>query len=394
MLSRARWSSGTAALLSLALLLAGRPLFAQEPMVAPTCDPLPEMWARADYLLWHIQGSAIPALVTGSPPGTARANAGVLGAEGTVVYFGNQHINNEARSGFSVEAGWLGLGDEQYPIGVMANFFMLDSRGEGFKSTSDGSFTLARPFFNVSENDRPDARLVAFPGESRGTVEVRTRSELFGGEFNIMQQIHGGDEFRIAAYIGYRYLRFRDLVRIQDDSEIIDPLAVPGSRIGTSDSFDCTSLFHGCNFGLDLRYNYERLSVTLRTSLAVGYSSQYVRIAGATTILEPPGAQQVAVGGLLALPSNIGTRSRTDAAVVPQFGATVGYGVTDWARVLIGYDFLYLSNAATAGSHIDIFVNPTQFPPGTLVGASRPAFFSQPGEVWAQGLRLGLELAY
>jgi hypothetical protein len=394
MLSRAHWCRGTAALFALALLLlTAAPLFAQAPAL-PGSDPLlPEGWARADLLLWHVQGSAIPPLVTGSPQGTARADAGVLGNPNTVVYFGNRHINNEIRPGLSLEAGWLGLGDPDYPIGAMANFFILESAGQGFHASAD-SFTLARPFFNTSTDNSPDARLVSFPGELRGSVSARSRSELLGGELDLMQQIYGTAELRVAAYIGYRFLRYRDRLWVSDDSEPIDPLAIPGTHLATLDTFDALTTFNGCNFGIDVRYQADRLSLTLRTSLAVGYSSEIVRINGATTTTVPPAAPTVAIGGLLALPTNSGEHRRADAAVLPQVGFTVGYAVTDWASVQLGYDFLYLSDAVKAGSHVDLFVNPTQFPPGGLVGDARPGFFFRPGEVWAQGLRLGLEVTY
>ncbi len=431
MLSRARWSRRTAVLCSLALLLlTGAPLLAQAPggglggvspptlpaglgavspptplgggvgisPPTPLCPPagssLPEAWGRADLLLWHVNGSGIPALVTASPPGTARSDAGVLTNPNTVTYFGNQHINNEIRPGFSVEAGWIGLGDPDYPVGVMAGFFLLESVGEGFHSSSDGSFTLARPFFNASTNNSPDARLISFPGELRGSVDVRTRAELHGAEFNVMQQIFHGPDYRVAAYIGYRYIHYRDRLWVQDSSEAIDPLSVPGTTIGTMDAFDADTTFHGCNFGLDFRYQAERLSFTLRTSLAVGYSAQVIRISGQTTTTVPPDGPVVSTGGLLALPTNIGEHRRADAAVLPQLGLTVGYAVTDHARVYLGYDFLYLSDVATAGRVVDIFVNPTQFPPGTLVGAARPAFFTHTDDLWATGLRVGVEVTY
>jgi hypothetical protein len=189
-------------------------------------------------------------------------------------------------------------------------------------------------------------------------------------------------------------VRYRDRLLIQDDSEAIDPLSTPGTRLGTIDSFDATNMFHGCNFGLDFRYHHDRLSLTLRTSLAVGYSAQYLRIVGVTTTVVPPNPQQVQAGGLLALPTNSGEHRRTDAAVLPQLGLTVGYAVSEWARVHLGYDFFYLSDVSHAGSQVDLFVNPTQFPPGTLVGAERPGFFPRRGEIWAQGLRVGLEVSY
>src|SRR5262249_5551056 len=47
------------------------------------------LWVSADYLLWEVKPSRLPALVTTSPPGTPRPVAGVLGVpgSGTTVLF-------------------------------------------------------------------------------------------------------------------------------------------------------------------------------------------------------------------------------------------------------------------------------------------------------------------
>jgi hypothetical protein len=43
---------------------------------------------------------------------------------------------------------------------------------------------------------------------------------------------------------------------------------------------------------------------------------------------------------------------------------------------------------------IDAVVNLTQVPPGTLTGPARPAVVRREGDVWAQGIRFGLECRY
>src|SRR5262249_11215773 len=43
------------------------------------CGPPGRFWAEADYLLWWMRGASLPPLVTASPPGTGRRQAGVLG---------------------------------------------------------------------------------------------------------------------------------------------------------------------------------------------------------------------------------------------------------------------------------------------------------------------------
>ena len=44
-----------------------------------------------------------------------------------------------------------------------------------------------------------------------------------------------------------------------------------------------------------------------------------------------------------------------------------------------------------AGEQIDLGINPTQIPPGSLVGEARPIFPFRDSDFWAQGLHFGVE---
>src|SRR5262245_48917534 len=72
----------------------------------PEATPAPSAhnwyWIRADYLGWWLTGSRLPLLVTSSPPGTPRSQAGVIGAPGTQVLFGNETVNDDFRSGVRI----------------------------------------------------------------------------------------------------------------------------------------------------------------------------------------------------------------------------------------------------------------------------------------------------
>jgi len=74
-------------------------------------------------------------------------------------------------------------------------------------------------------------------------------------------------------------------------------------------------------------------------------------------------------GGLLALPSNIGTQTRNRFAVIPELGVKVGYQLTDHIRVYAGYNFLYASSVVRPGNQIDPVINRAQLP---LVVARAP----------------------
>jgi len=119
-----------------------------------------------------------------------------------------------------------------------------------------------------------------------------------------------------------------------------------------------------------------------------------VTISGTTVFTSPGGAPVTQQGGLLALPTNIGTYSRDQFSVIPQIGFNVGRQLTNNFRVFVGYTFMYWSNVVRPGDQIDPVINPTQLPtaagPGTLVGPARPAFAFHESSLWAQGVNVGM----
>jgi hypothetical protein len=60
----------------------------------------------------------------------------------------------------------------------------------------------------------------------------------------------------------------------------------------------------------------------------------------------------------------------------------------------VGYSLVYWSKVIRAGEQIDLNVNPSQFPPGDLVGAPQPQFRAVTTDFWAQGLNFGLDFRF
>src|SRR5580704_2583491 len=82
-------------------------------------------WIAAEYLLWSTKGDKLPPLITTSPAGTPAASAGVLGAPGTSILFGNGTVGDGGRSGARLRGGyWF---DPQHSAGIEAQFFALGS---------------------------------------------------------------------------------------------------------------------------------------------------------------------------------------------------------------------------------------------------------------------------
>ncbi len=108
----------------------------------------------------------------------------------------------------------------------------------------------------------------------------------------------------------------------------------------------------------------------------------------------PGQAASLLPGGLLALPSNIDVYDSNQFSVVPELGITLGYDFSPQLRAIIGYDFVYWNSVARPGDQIDLNLDPRQFPPPAIVGATRPEFTLHTSDYWAQGVNLGLDLRF
>ena len=121
---------------------------------------------------------------------------------------------------------------------------------------------------------------------------------------------------------------------------------------------------------------------------------QTVSIDGGTTITMPGLPPIEYAGGLFALASNRGVYTRGRFTVIPQFGMELGYQWTRNLKFYLGYNFVLWCDVLRAGDQIDLTLNPTQIPPGQLLGPARPSFTFRDSDFWAQGLNFGVELRF
>jgi hypothetical protein len=200
---------------------------------------------------------------------------------------------------------------------------------------------------------------------------------------------------------GYRYLRLSDHLGVDENvvsTSAANPNLVPlGTSFIVADRFDSRNEFHGGEVGLKGSVWRGPWVLQGRALMAVGDNREVVRIFGSTTVNVPGAPPPVtSLGGLLALPSNIGRFSKDRVEVIPEFGGRVGYQVTPHLQVFAGYTFLYWGGVVRAGNEIDLAVNPTLLPgSGTPAsGAQRPQPLLTGSSFWAQGVDLGLELRF
>jgi Putative beta barrel porin-7 (BBP7) len=373
------------------------------PSCQPPCGPPGRIWAAAEALWWFANGSDVPPLVTTSPPGTPRQSAGVLAAPGTVVLVGGDEFNDDFFPGVRFTAGaWL---NRCQTIGIEGSFLWLFDDSEIETLSSPGEPILARPFTNASTG-QPDAELIAFPGLLSGSVAVASTFALQGADAALRCNLCcsqpdpcGGcgpqNGWRVDALAGFRYLRLHEDLAIAEDLTVNGQTGlVPGTRFVVSDLFRTENRFYGGQVGLAGQVRRGRLWLDVTGKLGIGATHQVVSVGGSTTTAVPGAAAEPRPGGLLALGSNGGRFVTDEFTLVPELGVRLGCQVWGCLRAFVGYDLLYWSEVARPGEQIDLTVNPTQLPPGRLVGPARPAPTGQTSDLFLQGLSAGVELRW
>lgn len=347
---------------------------------------------RGEYLHWWVTGSTPPPLVTESPNGTPRADAGVLGTPGVDILFGNEKIGNDDRSGGRVTiTRWL---DPDTLTGLeFTGFYVGDDQSGDFFASSDGSRILARPFHNVLLN-QADAELVSFPSVLAGNVAVSSYSEIYSAAGLLRYNLGLGSRGRMDLLTGYRYFRFRDSLSVQENLESIDPggIIVLGTTFDVRDRFQAANDFHGGDIGLSTEFFVnERITLEFLAKVALGAITRRSTITGSTAVNVPPGPATNSTGGLLALTSNSGSRTDTDFAALPEFGFNANFGISDDISLQVGYSLMLLNNVQRAGHLIDPNVNTNFLPGGSLAGPARPEFAWNYSDLVLQGLGIGVE---
>lgn len=349
-------------------------------------------WVRGEYWLGWTESMQLPTLATTSTPGTPRAAAGLLGNPNTA-YVITGSAANQARSGFKFDTGfWFPRNDQ---LGLEAGVSMLESRTSIFAARSDGSQILARPFFDIA-NKTQQAILLGFPGVSAGRIDVSaTSGNFYEGHLDLVERTVDTGHFRAESILGYRFYRYDERVSIQQVALPQEAAFIPGTVIQSFDDFRTRNEFHGVDMGVRFRFLLnEEWSLGLLAKVAVGRLSRDVNVSGGQQAFVPGQTPVVQEGGVLALTSNIGSRGKTDWAVLPEFGVNLGYQMTSNLRFTLGYSLLLMQGISRASDQIDINVNPALLPPSAGTSPAFPGPLLRRDDVWIQGLRFGLEYEF
>ena len=355
------------------------------------CMAHDHIWVRGEALLWWTKGGQTPPLLTTSPASTPLSQAGVLGQPGTSVLFGDQELNQGLHGGARITFGtWLGCCQEN---GVEFSFMLLGENTQSFNDSSMGNPILARPFFNTTTGAE-DSHVIAFPNVANGAFNATSTENFDGAEVLFRRALVHGCDGRIDLLLGYRFNNLTDGLEIDDaaTSSGNGAIAPAGTTISTVDIFHTRNNFNGGDLGFSTEWRRGRWTLETLLKMGIGDTQSQVQIDGATSVTAN-GTTTVANGGLLALPSNIGTHDSNQFSVMPELGFTLACDVTQHLRARVGYTLLYWSNVARPGDQIDPNVDTNQFPPPIAAG-EKPAFVLHTSDFWAQGVNLGLDYRF
>ena len=359
-----------------------------------------EYWVRGDWLYWSLRDTPVPGLfATGNPnladpavPG--RGNVRALGAGPRDV--GMFH-------GARVTVGqWF---DEDGELGAELSGFMFGREGSAaFFSDSTGTPVVSAPV--LGPNGVPTVYDFAFPGQFTGSLGIRTATQLFGAEANLLHRWYANDDLSVTVdgLLGYRHLQLNERVELLGRTQATGGLGTfngavlpQGVTVFTRDSFRGRTEFHGGQIGARVAARYERFTLTAFTKGGVGANQQILRVDGTTTATGF-GITRTAPGGIRALPGNIGRDTNTDFSMLGETGLELGLLVTKHVSLRVGYNALFWSDVLRPGNVIDPVVNFSQVPIdptfGQAGGPRRPVNQFRSSDFLAHGIVVGVQFDY
>jgi hypothetical protein len=353
------------------------------------------LWVQADYLLWWLNGADMPALVTTSPSGTSRDNAGVLGAPGTEILFGGDQYGDSARSGFHTALG-VRLGhwfDHFMASELQFDYLWIgDGQAGDYETSTPQHAILGRPFWN-SELGQQDAQLVSYPGVGEGGIWVETDSDFRSAGVIFRQGWLFGDGGRLEWLAGYRYLQLQEDLFVDELVTSTDAggLVPAGTVFEIHDEFRVSNEFHGGDIGLQWWSCLHGWNLEVTSKVALGGLTRSADIYGSTLIDVAGGPTIQTAGGLLALPTNMGSHDSCRFVAVPELNVKVRRQLSRFFVLTLGYSVLFVDQVARVGDAVDLAVNPSQLNGGILTGEPRPTYALRGSQLWLHGLQVGLE---
>ena len=352
----------------------------------------PDRWfGSVELLLMFRSGDHLPPLVTTGPeddPGTA----GQLGEDATTILAGGDKRLDEMTAGGRVTIGtWL---DDRECRSLVLRGWIAGEESYGFHTDQNATPVIARPFFNVSDDQtaEQDTQLIALPGRSSGSIDIQAESDVFGGDVSLRQFWYGRYGATVDFLYGYQYMRLDEQLRISSTSTSLDPDFAPlGSVLSIRDQFDTENEFHGGQVGLASRYREGCWSFDGLLKFGFGSLRRSADRRGRTRT-SVDGATATTEEGLLVRSTNRGTIRDHTFGWIPELDVSLGWHRYPRFDVTCGYHVIAMTDALQVSGAIDpdLAVNLSDPP----TGAQRPAPGLRYDTFYVHGIHFGLKYVY
>lgn len=342
-------------------------------------------WVSAEYLLWAVEGSDLPPLLTTSPAGTLPEQTGILGRPGTRIVGGD--FDDQVSSGFRIAGGWWLNAAQTAAFELSYAGLPRNSERDSFSSLNYP--LLARPVFD-SLGGIEASMLVAHPDFLAGDVAISYSTQLHLAGAIRRDRLCQRSCRAIDTLLGFRFGSLEEALQIDQSSKFTSGQGqiIAGTTLDVLDRFETENRFYGLLVGLDLHERLGGWMFNARGTLSMGTNDAEVMIAGSTMTTVPGDGTSTAVGGLLAQQTNIGSYSKNRFAILPELSLGLSTHLNRCWELSVGYHLLYWSEAARPGDQIDRRVS--QFPPEPPTGGLYPSFELDTRGVLIHGLQTGL----
>jgi hypothetical protein len=246
------------------------------------------------------------------------------------------------------------------------------------------------------------------PTVANGNISITAQMSFWNidanGFFNFCQT----DALKLDMILGYRHTDFSESLNIASTLggnlglvRFADVVYPAGYSTTAFDNFRTTNTFDGGQIGLRGVLSYQKWSLFTDLKLAVGVTQSTLTIEGNSTLNEGTTGRvlQTLPGGVLALPTNSGSRSENLVSIIPEVNFTVSYQLNSHFRFFAGYNALFWSQVIRPGDHINSTLDSRQIPTDQNytagVAGLSPSF---PGLVnrnfFAYGFSVGVEIGF
>jgi hypothetical protein len=249
------------------------------------------------------------------------------------------------------------------------------------------------------------------PGLATGGITAHTQADMWGAEANVWKNIYyypTGTTGSVSMMGGFRYQEFNSRFDVNSFSVFNQNLAAfpafasfAGNSLGVSDSFAAHNRFYGGQFGISGQWwPGDWLFIDVGFKLALGVTSEDLDIAGSQVRTLANGTRVVSEGGLLALPSNIGSHHLNKFSQVPELDFKVSIPLLNSVTLSTSFSALYWSRIVRPTQQIERNIDITQIPNFPPAAAAVPTGLGQPSvpfrqsDLWLLGLHLGLEVRW